>query len=218
LEQTIIEIINRFGYTGIGLLIAIENIFPPIPSEIILTFGGFMTTFSAMNVWGVIIAATIGSVVGAIVLYYLGRILNTERLERLFDSKLGRRLHLKKEDVHRAEGWFLRHGNKTIFICRFIPVVRSLISIPAGAAKMKMGVFLFLTAVGTAIWNIVLVFLGKLAGDAWGNIAGYFNTYSIIAAVIFALLAVAAGVVFVKKRFLRDYSTISKDDTEGKNG
>lgn len=201
MEQIVIDIINRFGYVGIGFLIALENIFPPIPSEIILTFGGFMTTFSAMNVWGVIFAATIGAVAGAVVLYYLGWILNAERLERLFDSKLGKRLHLKREDVRRAEGWFFRHGNKTVFFCRFIPIVRSLISIPAGTAKMKIGVFLFLTAVGTAIWNIVLVFLGKFAGDAWGTVAGYFNIYSVIFTVIFVLLALAAGIIFVKKRF-----------------
>jgi membrane protein DedA with SNARE-associated domain len=218
LEQIVIEIINRFGYVGIGFLIAIENIFPPIPSEIILTFGGFMTTFSTMNVGGVIVTATIGSVAGAIVLYYLGRVLNTERLERLFDSKLGKRLHLKKEDVHRAEGWFLRHVNKTVFFCRFIPIVRSLISIPAGVAKMKLSVFLPLTAIGTAIWNTALVFLGKLAGDAWGTVAGYFNIYAIVAAVIFVLLAIAAGVIFVKKRFLRGHGTTGKDDMDDNNG
>ncbi|MDD4716407.1 MAG: DedA family protein [Oscillospiraceae bacterium] len=214
MEQIIIDIINRFGYVGIGFLIAIENIFPPIPSEIILTFGGFMTTITTMNVWGVIIAATIGSVVGAIVLYYLGRILNAERLERLFDSKLGRRLHLKKEDVHRAESWFLRHGNKTIFFCRFIPIVRSLISIPAGVAKMEIGVFLSLTAVGTAIWNIALVFLGKFAGDAWGTIAGYFNIYAIIAAVVFVLIAIVTGIIFIKKRFPKERGAAGKDDPD----
>lgn len=218
MEQIVIEIINRFGYVGIGFLIAIENIFPPIPSEIILTFGGFMTTFSAMNVGGVIVAATIGSVAGAIVLYYIGRILNAERLERLFDSKLGKRLHLKKEDVHRAERWFLRHGNKTVFFCRFIPIVRSLISIPAGVAKMSLSVFLPLTAIGTAIWNTALVFLGKFAGDAWGTVAGYFNIYSVIFAVIFVLLAIAAGIIFVKKRFLRERGTAGKDDTDDHNG
>ncbi len=217
MEQIVIDIINRFGYVGIGFLIAIENIFPPIPSEVILTFGGFMTTVTAMNVWGVIVAATIGSVVGAIVLYYLGRILNAERLERLFDSKLGKRLHLKKEDVHRAEKWFLRHGNKTVFFCRFIPIVRSLISVPAGTAKMKIGIFLSLTAVGTAIWNTALVFLGKFAGDAWGTVAGYFNIYSVIFAVIFVLLAIAAGIIFVKKRFLREHGTAGKDDIDDTN-
>jgi membrane protein DedA with SNARE-associated domain len=211
--QMMIDIINSFGYIGIAFLIAVENIFPPIPSEVILTFGGFLTTASDMNVWGVILSATIGSVAGALILYYLGRLLNAERLERLFESKLGKRLRLKKEDVRRAEGWFSRHGNKTVFFCRFIPLVRSLISIPAGAAEMKMGVFLLLTTTGSVIWNVVLVFLGKFAGDAWGNIADYVNVYSLIAVGILAMLVIAAGVVFIKKRFLKERGDAGKDDT-----
>lgn len=207
MNQVIISVINNFGYAGIAFLIAVENIFPPIPSEVILTFGGFLTTVSRINVWGVIISATLGSVFGALVLYYLGRLLNTERLERLFASKLGRRLHLKKEDVRRAEGWFLRHGNKTVFFCRFIPLVRSLISIPAGSAKMGVGTFVFLTALGTALWNTVLVFLGKFAGDAWENLAKYFNVYSIVAIGVLALLALAVVILFIKKRFLNGRGT-----------
>jgi membrane protein DedA with SNARE-associated domain len=203
LDQIIIEIINSFGYAGIAFLIAIENIFPPIPSEVILTFGGFATTFSSMNVWGVITAATAGSVSGAIVLYYLGRILNKGRLEHLITGRVGKTLRLKKGDVGRAGHWFLKHGNKTVFFCRFIPIVRSLISIPAGASKMKLGIFLTLTAAGTFIWNVVLVFLGRLAGDAWGTIAGYFDTYGIVAAVVFAVVAVIIGIVFIKKRFIK---------------
>lgn len=214
MDQIMINVINNFGYIGIAFLIAIENIFPPIPSEVILTFGGFMTTVSSMNVWGVIVSATIGSASGALALYYLGRLLNEERLERLFDSKLGKRLHLKKEDVRRAESWFSRHGNKTVFFCRFIPLVRSLISIPAGSAQMGMGVFMLLTILGTAIWNTVLVFLGKFAGDAWGNIAKYFNVYSIVAVGILALLVMAAVIVFIKKRFLSRRGSTGKDDAK----
>lgn len=214
MDQIMINVINNFGYIGIAFLIAIENIFPPIPSEVILTFGGFMTTVSSMNVWGVIVSATIGSASGALALYYLGRLLNEERLERLFDSKLGKRLHLKKEDVRRAESWFSRHGNKTVFFCRFIPLVRSLISIPAGSAQMGMGVFMLLTILGTAIWNTVLVFLGKFAGDAWGNIAKYFNVYSIVAVGILALLVMAAVIVFIKKRFLSRRESTGKDDAK----
>ena len=214
MEQMMIDIINSFGYIGIAFLIAVENIFPPIPSEVILTFGGFLTTISSMNVWGVILSATAGSVAGALVLYYLGRLLNAERLERLFESKLGRGLHLKKEDVHRAEGWFSRHGNKTVFFCRFIPLIRSLISVPAGAAKMEMGTFLLLTATGTAIWNIVLVFLGKFAGDTWGTIVKYFDVYSLIAVGALAVPTILAWVIFVKKRFLKERGTAGKDDTK----
>ena len=106
MQDIMINIMNQFGYLGIALLIAIENIFPPIPSEVILTFGGFMTTISDMKIWGVILSATIGSVLGAVVLYSLGRWLNPQRLEHWLDGRFGRILHLKKEDVQRAGKWF----------------------------------------------------------------------------------------------------------------
>lgn len=202
MQEIILDIINQFGYIGIFLLISIENIFPPIPSEVILTFGGFLTTYTNMNVWGVIIAATIGSVAGAVILYIIGRMLNAERLARLFDSRLGKLLRLKKEDVKKAEGWFLKHGNKAVFFCRFVPIVRSLISIPAGVAKMQLYPFLSLTVIGTLIWNVVLVFLGRIAGNAWEKIAGYVDVYAMIALAIFVLIAIAAVALFIKKRFL----------------
>jgi membrane protein DedA with SNARE-associated domain len=170
MQEIILDIINQFGYTGVFLLIMIENIFPPIPSEGILTFGGFLTTYTSMNVWGVITAATVGSVVGAIILYIIGRILNAERLARLFGCRLGKLLLLKKEDVRKAERWFLKHGNKAVFFCRFVPIVRSLISIPAGVARIRMFPFLSLTVVGTFVWNVVLVFLGRIAGNTWETI------------------------------------------------
>lgn len=203
MQEIIIGILNQFGYLGIFLLITIENIFPPIPSEVILTFGGFMTTYTEMNVWGVIWAATGGSVMGAIILYVIGKFLNAERLERLFNSKLGKLLRLKKEDVRKAESWFLKRGNKAVFFCRFVPIVRSLISIPAGVARMKFSPFLILTVIGTFIWNVVLVFLGRVAGDAWETIAHYVDIYSMIAAVFFALAAILIVAIFVKKRFLK---------------
>ncbi|SHH65984.1 SNARE associated Golgi protein [Sporobacter termitidis DSM 10068] len=206
MEQIIVDIIDQFGYIGVFLLIALENIFPPIPSEVILTFSGFMTTFSTMKAWGVIAAATFGSLAGAAILYIIGRVLNTERLGRLFESRLGRALHLKKEDVKRAENWFINHGGKTVFFCRFVPIVRSLISLPAGSSKMKLRAFLPLTLIGTFIWNTVLVFLGRIAGNTWETIADYVDIYSIIAAALFALAAVFIGIRFIKKRFLeRDH-------------
>ncbi len=202
MQEIILNIINQFGYIGVFILIAIENIFPPIPSEVILTFGGFLTTYTTMNVWSVIAAATMGSVAGAIILYIIGRIFNAQRLARLFDSRLGKLLHLKKEDVRKAERWFLKHGNKAVFFCRFVPIVRSLISIPAGVAKMQMFPFLSLTVIGTFIWNVVLVFLGRIAGNTWETIAGYVNVYAMVALVVFVLIAIVAGAIFIKKRFL----------------
>ncbi|MEL7566739.1 MAG: DedA family protein [Dehalobacterium sp.] len=202
MHEIILDMINQFGYLGIFLLITIENIFPPIPSEVILTFGGYLTRYTNMNVWGVIIAATIGSTMGAIILYIIGRILNAEPLARLFDSKLGKLLRLKKEDVRKAERWFVKHGNKAVFFCRFVPIVRSLISIPAGAAKMKLCPFLSLTVIGTFIWNVVLVFLGRIAGNAWETIAGYVDVYATIALAVFVLITPVVGAIFIKKRFL----------------
>jgi Uncharacterized membrane-associated protein len=202
MEQWIIQIMNHYGYWAISCLIAIENIFPPIPSEVILTFGGYMTTYSSMNVWLVVLFATIGSVTGALVLYGVGRLLSAERLEKWLNGRIGHALHLKAEDVEKAKGWFDRKGKTTVFFCRFIPIVRSLISIPAGMAKMHMGIFLVLTTVGTAIWNVVLVYLGSLAGKSYQKIAGYMGVYSQIALVLLIIICTAAFFVFIKKRWI----------------
>lgn len=202
MQDMIIETINQFGYIGVFLLIAIENIFPPIPSEIILTFSGFATTFSTMSLLGAIIYSTAGSVFGAIILYTLGRIFNTERLENLFDSRLGIILHLNRDDIKRAEKWFVKYGNKAVFFCRFVPIVRSLISIPAGISKMKWNTFLNLTILGTFVWNTALICLGRIAGQTWETIASYIDFYSMIVAVFLGITVILAGVIFVGKRFI----------------
>lgn len=200
MQDIIIGIMNQFGYFGIAFLIALENIFPPIPSEVILTFGGFMTTKSSLTVWGVILSATIGSILGAAVLYSIGRWLSPERLERWLEGRLGRILRLKKEDVQKADKWFSQRGKRTVFFCRFVPIVRSLISIPAGISRMNMGIFLLLTALGTALWNIVLVYLGVLFGASWETVAGYLNTYSTISAVILAVLVALLAYLYYNRR------------------
>jgi membrane protein DedA with SNARE-associated domain len=198
MQNWIIEILNSFGYLGVMLLIAVENIFPPIPSEVILTFGGFMTTYTEMQVWLVIVFATLGSVAGAIILYGLGRIFDVERLGRWID-RWGRILRLKRSDISKAELWFNRHGIFTVFFCRFIPIVRSLISIPAGMARMSFGYFLLLTIAGTAIWNIVLVNLGAFAGSQWERIAGVIDAYSHITLVALIVLGCAFLIWLVRR-------------------
>lgn len=203
----IIALMDQFGYFGIALLIAVENIFPPIPSEVILTFGGFMTTYTSMNVWGVVLAATIGSVIGAFVLYLIGRILNAERLERLLSGRAGRVLRLKPDDVEKAQGWFENRGGKAVFFCRFIPIVRSLISIPAGMTGMNPGKFAAFTTAGTFLWNLVLVNLGVLAGASWEKIAAAVDTYAHIVLVIIIAVAVLAGILFYKKRLSKKVET-----------
>ena len=202
MQEIMLNVINRFGYAGVFLLIMVENIFPPIPSEVILTFGGFMTTYTDMNVWIVILVATLGSAMGAVVLYLVGRLLSAAHLERLFEGRIGRLLHLKISDVNRAEAWFTKHGSKAIFFCRFVPIVRSLISVPAGMAKAKMAPFLLFTVAGTFIWNTVLIFLGRVAGDAWENMAHYVDTYSMIALAVLVIVVLGIGAVFIKRRFL----------------
>ena len=203
MKQIILDIVNQFGYIGVFLLIAVENIFPPIHSEIILTFSGFMTTFTTMTIPGVVFFSTIGSVVGALVLYGVGRIFNAQRLEQWLDGKLGKLLGFKKEDVRKAEEWFLKRGTYTIFFCRFIPIVRSLISIPAGIAKMNLGVFLVLTTIGTAIWNAVLVYLGAVAGNSWETIAGYIDQYASVVLVVLIVVAAALCIWFIWDRFAK---------------
>ena len=201
MQNWIIQIINQFGYLGILILILIENIFPPIPSEVILTFGGFLTTYTSMNIWGVIFSATIGSVLGAIILYHVGKLLKPDKIEKFISGKWGKLLHFKDGDVTRASEWFSRRGKLTVFFCRFIPVVRSLISIPAGIAQMNMATFLILTAIGTFIWNIVLVYLGAIAGATWKNIVGYMNNYSAIALIaVIAIIAIILLILYYKKR------------------
>ena len=203
MEDLILNTINELGYIGIFLLITIENIFPPIPSEVILTFGGFLTTFSTMSIWKVSVSATMGSVLGAILLYSVGRVLNIERIDSFVDSKIGKKLGLKKEDIKKASKWFNKYENKAVFICRFVPIVRSLISIPAGISKMKMSIFLPLTAIGSFIWNVVLIYLGRVAGEAWHNIVDYMDFYTTVVVIIFASIITMFVIAFVKRRCLR---------------
>jgi len=196
----IIDFMNQFGYLGITFLIALENVFPPIPSEVILTFGGFMTTFTTLTVEGVIIFSTLGSLIGAAILYGLGNILSMERMEKILDGKLGKILHLKKEDVGKAYTWFNSKGKITVLICRCIPIVRSLISIPAGMSGMNFGIFFLLTAIGSLVWNTVLVFLGKAASNSWEKIVAKTDTFTHITIVVLGIIFIALFFWFYKTR------------------
>ncbi|WP_232696639.1 DedA family protein [Brevibacillus daliensis] len=199
MENWITEIMNQYGYLGIFLLVAIENLFPPIPSEVILTFGGFMTTTTDLHILGVIAASTLGSIVGAVILYGIGLLLDVENLEKIV-AKWGHILRLKKEDIHKADAWFDKYGVWTVFFCRFVPVIRSLISIPAGMSNMNFWLFLFLTTIGTLIWNSVLVYVGAAFGESWHDVVGYLDTYSNIMYVVLIVLFVGGAYWFIKSR------------------
>ena len=200
MQAAIISIMNKFGYFGVFFLIAIENIFPPIPSEVILLFGGFMTTYSKINILGVIIASTLGSLVGALILYYIGKILNKDRLKKIVKGKIGKVLRLKAKDIDKADEWFDTKGNKTVFFCRFVPILRSLISIPAGMSEMSMPKFLLYTTVGSAIWNTALTIAGSIVGDKWETIVDIFDKYSHITLIVLIILFVGAIIYYFKKR------------------
>ncbi len=200
MQSTLIQFINDYGYLGIMLLIFFENIFPPIPSEVVLVFGGFLTTQADMSVPLVILFATLGATLGAVALYFVGRLLNRERIKKLFSGKFGQAMHLNPNDVTRAEAWFKRYEYKAVLICRCVPIVRSLISIPAGMAHMNIGKFLLYTTLGTSIWNIILVYLGAYAGANWESILKYMNTYSNIAVVGFTVVGIGFVIWFIKKR------------------
>ena len=206
MENIIINLMEQFGYLGVFLLIALENIFPPIPSELILTFGGFMTTYTSLNIVLMIVFATLGALVGALVLYYICKIFNKERLTRIVSGKVGKVLRLKAEDIEKADHWFDTKGHITVFFCRFIPIVRSLISIPAGMSEMPMKKFLLYTTAGTLIWNTVLVTLGSIMGKNWENIVAFMDNYSHIALIVLVILFIAAVIYFYSKRIKKKVS------------
>ncbi|WP_436875651.1 DedA family protein [Mammaliicoccus sciuri] len=199
MESWITSVMEQFGYFGIALLILLENVFPPIPSEVILTFGGFMTTKSDLTVLGVVVASTIGSVGGAVILYWIGRILNVERIERIIE-KWGKYLRLTKEDVRKADAWFDKYGPWTVFFCRFIPLIRSLISVPAGMSGMNQWLFLVLTTIGTLIWNLVLVLVGAKVGDNWHQIVNYMDVYSHFMYAFIAIGIIVFIIWFIRKK------------------
>ncbi|EIZ3192248.1 DedA family protein [Listeria monocytogenes] len=200
METWITSIMADFGYIGIFVLIMVENLFPPIPSEIILTFGGFMTTVTSLNVVMVIIVATLGSVVGAILLYKVASYFGKERLTKIM-LKYGRILRLKEADIERAESFFLKYGSWAVFLCRMIPLIRSLISIPAGMTKMKMSRFLILTTAGSLLWNTVLIGLGAMLGESWSEIVVFMDSFSTIIYSIIAILVVVGLGFFFRARF-----------------
>ncbi|MBB6733811.1 DedA family protein [Cohnella zeiphila] len=203
MEQWIVEWMDRFGYAGVFLLITLENVFPPIPSEIVLTFGGFMTTYSDLGIAGVILFSTLGSLAGALILYYIGFLFDQARMERIV-GRWGRWLRLTPSDVRKTYRWFGKYGVWAVFLCRLVPLLRSLISIPAGSTRMNVWLFALLTTLGSLIWNAALVGIGAAVGSSWESILTYMDLYSHIVYALLALaLLVVAVLLFRKKRAAR---------------
>ena len=203
MEDWITSVMSDYGYFGIFLLIMLENVFPPIPSEVILTVGGFMTTTTEMTIPGVVLASTAGSVLGAVILYGVGLLLDVERLEKIID-KYGNWLRVKKEDIYKADAWFDRFGIWTVFFGRLVPLLRSLISIPAGMSNMRFWLFLTFTTLGTLIWNTILVFVGEAVGENREQIMHQLELYSNVVYALIALCGIAAFWYYFKKIRVRN--------------
>lgn len=176
---------ETLGGLGVGIAIALENLFPPIPSEVILPLAGFTAGQGKMSVLAAILWATAGSTAGAVVLYYLGALLGRDRT-RAIAAKIPL---IKISDIDRTESWFARHGVKAVFFGRMVPVFRSFISIPAGIERMRMTTFLLFTVLGSLIWNAAFVSAGYLLGENWWVVEEYAGVFS-KAVVVAAALAV----------------------------
>ena len=185
-----IRIMEALGAPGAGLAVALENLFPPIPSEVILPLAGYTASQGDMSLLAAIVWTTLGSVTGAVVLYLIGALIGRERTRAI----AARVPLIKVSDIDRTEAWFARHGRKTVFLGRMVPLFRSFVSIPAGIERMPMATFLLFTTLGSLIWNTLFVLAGFVLGENRQIIEDYAGTYqNLVLAVGF--IAVAAFVV-----------------------
>ncbi|MEV6785188.1 DedA family protein [Streptomyces sp. NPDC051098] len=189
-------LMDTLGAPGAGIAIALENLFPPLPSEVILPLAGFSASTGQMNLIAALLWTTAGSVIGALALYGVGALLGRDRTVAIA-AKLPL---LKVADIERTEAWFARHGAKAVFFGRMIPIFRSLISVPAGVERMSLPLFLGLTTLGSAIWNTVFILAGYLLGENWQDVTGYVSTYSTVVLVAAVLGVVAFIGVRLNKR------------------
>lgn len=196
----IFSFIDQFGYLAVAAAILIENIFPPIPSEVILSFSGFLTHQTKMNSSELIIAATIGATLGALILYWIGSLFTKKRLEQFLEQPFFQKMGFKKSDVQRSITWFEKRGDQAVFYGRFIPVIRSLISIPAGIAKLKMTKFILYTTLGSLIWNSILIGLGAYMGKNWQLVVTIFEEYSLIACLLLLAFGIYLSYQWYNKR------------------
>ncbi|MFI7106671.1 DedA family protein [Nonomuraea sp. NPDC050227] len=193
----LIALMENLGAFGAGLAIMLENLFPPLPSEVILPLSGFTASRGELDLLDVLVCTTLGSVVGALALYGVGALLGRERT-----LAIAAKLPLVKvTDIEKTEAWFLRHGRKTVFFGRMIPIFRSLISVPAGVERMPLVTFTLLTTAGSAIWNTIFVLAGYFLGENWSLVEAYvgIGTYVVIGLVALAI-AVFVAVRLTERR------------------
>ncbi|CAL9366822.1 DedA family protein [Streptomyces sp. enrichment culture] len=190
------DLVETLGGPGAGLAIALENLFPPLPSEVILPLTGFAAGRGSLSLVSALLWTTLGSVAGAVVLYWIGMLFGRDRMHALW----ARLPLVKPSDLERTEAWFAKHGTKAVFAGRMVPVFRSLISVPAGIERMPLPVFVLLTTLGSALWNTVLVLAGYWLGDRWDTVETYVGVLSKAVLVLVAAAVVLYVVVRVRSR------------------
>ncbi|GAA3169507.1 hypothetical protein GCM10010451_17510 [Streptomyces virens] len=188
------DLVDAMGAPGAGLAVALENLFPPLPSEIILPLTGFAAGQGVISLFSALFWTTLGSVVGAAVLYGVGALFGRERMHAIW----ARLPLVKTSDLERTEEWFARHGTKAVLLGRMVPIFRSLISVPAGLERMPLPTFLTLTAVGSLAWNAVLVLSGYWLGEQWDTVGEHVGVVS--KAVLVLVVAALALYVVVRLR------------------
>ncbi len=189
MDDWIFQVITTLGYLGLALLLVAENLFPPIPSEVVLPLAGFVVGRGDLGFWQALLASTTGSVVGALILYALGRYGG-----RGLVLRYGSWLRVSAKELERAEGWFRRYGDWVVLFARVVPLARSIVSIPAGTMQMPLLRFTVLAAVGSGVWNVLLIGAGVALGANWARISGWIGSYSDVALI---LLAGAAAVLLI---------------------
>jgi membrane protein DedA with SNARE-associated domain len=194
ITDTARDAVTTLGYPGIFLAMVAENVFPPIPSEVVLPLAGFEVDAGTLNFVLVVLAATLGSLAGALILYAIG--LYGGRPAVL---KWGSVLRVGEKDLDRAERWFERWGDWVVLGARVIPLARSVVSIPAGMMRMSLLRFSLLTAAGSLVWNVALVFAGKQLGANWEDVGGAIETYALPIRIVL-VLGVLAGVAWLLRR------------------
>ncbi|MCK3770463.1 DedA family protein [Microbacterium aerolatum] len=200
-----VSLMETLGGFGAGVAIALENLFPPLPSEIILPLAGFTAAQGTLGLIEVLIWTTVGSVVGALALYGIGAWLGRRRMYAIVE----RMPLLKTEDVERTEAWFEKHGSKAVFFGRMIPIFRSLISIPAGIERMPLLRFTLLTTAGSAIWNTIFVLAGFYLGANWHIVEDYAGIFQkVVIAVV--IIAVVAWIIIRVRQMRRNRATVDE--------
>jgi membrane protein DedA with SNARE-associated domain len=192
--QWVFSIVDRMGELGVGLLILLENLIPPIPSEVVLPLAGFRASTGALNVVLVWLTATAGSVLGALVLYGLGAWLGYDRLLRLADRPWF--VITSRKDLERGREAFQRHGRKVVLLARFVPFLRSVVSIPAGVVGMGLVTFVTLTAIGSGVWNAAFIALGWVLGENWSSVQGWIGP---VGYVVIGLVVVGLVVLVIRR-------------------